>query len=173
MSVSFEFHNSEIAKREECVTQLERELAIEKRRAKYHLDAGLREMQHRRSLEIDLKAAESGVETLKLELESKVATANTNNRRARHALAVLVANVLVDNSPDDTAYIAKVTEAAKRAQVVLGGGESDGVKDLERALESYGRHNEGCSAAHGPQYDCRCGWREAAANLGVTEGTTK
>jgi hypothetical protein len=29
-------------------------------------------------------------------------------------------------------------------------------------LLEYGRHNEGCSAAHGDQYRCRCGWREVA-----------
>ena len=34
-----------------------------------------------------------------------------------------------------------------------------------RALVEYGRHNEGCSAAHGDQYRCRCGWRDVEAEV--------
>lgn len=32
-------------------------------------------------------------------------------------------------------------------------------------LREYGRHSEGCSAACGPQYRCRCGWSEVEASL--------
>jgi hypothetical protein len=31
---------------------------------------------------------------------------------------------------------------------------------LRQLLVEYGRHTEGCSAAHGDQYRCRCGWRD-------------
>ena len=40
---------------------------------------------------------------------------------------------------------------------------------LREYLTAYGRHNEGCSGAFGETYRCRCGWREAAAGLGIPE----
>ena len=34
------------------------------------------------------------------------------------------------------------------------------IERLRQIIREYARHNEGCSAAHGDQYRCRCGWRE-------------
>lgn len=31
---------------------------------------------------------------------------------------------------------------------------------LRQLLIEYGRHNDGCSAAFGVKYRCRCGWRD-------------
>jgi len=39
------------------------------------------------------------------------------------------------------------------------------VQRLRDLLTTYGRHQEGCNAAHGDQYRCRCGWREVEASL--------
>lgn len=36
---------------------------------------------------------------------------------------------------------------------------------LHEALRDFGRHAEGCSAAFGTTYRCRCGWREVAQTL--------
>lgn len=44
------------------------------------------------------------------------------------------------------------------------------VRRLREALTEYGRHNEGCSAMHGQEYRCRCGWRKESAELGIVEG---
>jgi hypothetical protein len=41
------------------------------------------------------------------------------------------------------------------------------VEQLQQALESYGRHSEGCSGQYGSSYRCRCGWRDEARALGV------
>jgi hypothetical protein len=38
------------------------------------------------------------------------------------------------------------------------------VERLRALLYEYGRHQEGCSAAHGDKYRCRCGWREVEQN---------
>ena len=39
-------------------------------------------------------------------------------------------------------------------------------------MKEYVRHSEGCSAAHGDQYRCRCGYRELAALLRDCESET-
>jgi hypothetical protein len=36
---------------------------------------------------------------------------------------------------------------------------------LRQLLAEYGRHAEGCSAAHGARYRCRCGWRDMEAEF--------
>lgn len=41
---------------------------------------------------------------------------------------------------------------------------------LRAALAEYGRHAEGCSAAFGPQYQCRCGWSDEEAKLVADNG---
>lgn len=41
----------------------------------------------------------------------------------------------------------------------------DEVRRLRQLLTEYGRHTEGCSAAHGDQYRCRCGWRDVEAGF--------
>lgn len=38
--------------------------------------------------------------------------------------------------------------------------QEEEIKRLRQIIQEYARHNEGCSAAHGDQYRCRCGWRE-------------
>ena len=38
---------------------------------------------------------------------------------------------------------------------------------LHELLMNYGRHNEGCSAAFGATYRCRCGWREVEPEFTV------
>lgn len=37
------------------------------------------------------------------------------------------------------------------------------LREQVRTLKEYARHDEGCSAALGDQYRCRCGYREIAA----------
>jgi uncharacterized protein YjiS (DUF1127 family) len=47
------------------------------------------------------------------------------------------------------------------------------IADLRQMLTAYAQHNDGCSARHGAEYRCRCGWREEAARLGIEEGPEK
>jgi hypothetical protein len=69
------------------------------------------------------------------------------------------------------AHIAKLqaqldAETLKRRQVEH---ERDAIlKTLADAM-SYARHSEGCSAALGSQYRCRCGYREFAALQGEVD----
>ena len=39
------------------------------------------------------------------------------------------------------------------------------IKRLRQLIIEYARHAEGCSAAHGDQYRCRCGWRAVEAEF--------
>jgi hypothetical protein len=39
------------------------------------------------------------------------------------------------------------------------------VRRLRQLIIEYARHTEGCSAAHGDQYRCRCGWRDVEAGF--------
>jgi hypothetical protein len=71
---------------------------------------------------------------------------------------------------------AYVMEAARWDSIICRGLIEDTlpalvaeVDVLRQLLRDYGRHNEGCSAAHGPQYRCRCGWREVAPGLGADD----
>ena len=41
---------------------------------------------------------------------------------------------------------------------------------LRQLIREYARHTEGCSAAHGDQYRCRCGWREVAPEFVAPAG---
>ena len=36
---------------------------------------------------------------------------------------------------------------------------------LRQIIIDYARHNEGCSAAFGDKYRCRCGWRDVEAEF--------
>ena len=40
---------------------------------------------------------------------------------------------------------------------------------LRDALDLYGQHNAGCSGKYA-EYRCKCGWRDLAAELRVSEG---
>jgi len=39
------------------------------------------------------------------------------------------------------------------------------VKRLRELLESYGRHDPGCSGEFGLEYRCRCRWRELGSEF--------
>lgn len=68
---------------------------------------------------------------------------------------------------DDAAYIvAACNHAPALARALVE--QAERIKELESDLSEFGRHSPGCSAEHGDQYRCRCGWRERSAALAPT-----
>lgn len=104
---------------------------------------------------------------LERELASPERRKAHEDRSQQERVDVLVMNsYLVQAVPDLVAEIRRLRAVVEELQSAPAE-----VVRLSQLLTEYGRHNEGCSAAFGPTYRCRCGWRDVEPEFSVQNET--